>query len=132
MTQNRTLSGRHLLPPRAVPIVATVVAVAVGVVFAGVSGYSFLQQRDRVRREADRITTLTKACDNYKTVRGQWPSTLEGLFLQDWMGGPYVDPTDDLKDLWGKPYHYNPQGPNNGGRRPDIWSDSSGTRIGNW
>ena len=36
-------------------------------------------------------------------------------------------------DPWKKPYQYDPSGPRNNGRRPDIWTVApDGLEIGNW
>jgi hypothetical protein len=37
-----------------------------------------------------------------------------------------------LKDPWGESYGYDPAGPRNGGKHPDIWLELPGGPVGNW
>jgi general secretion pathway protein G len=110
------------------------VVVAIIVVLAGLGGYYYLRQADESKKSAVKIQTrtLTQATENYKLQHDDWPPTLAALLEADDRGGPYLKTQDAIIDPWGKPYQYNPQGPNNGGRQPDIWADTPFGQIGNW
>jgi hypothetical protein len=60
---------------------------------------------------------------------------LSDLLVKDQFGGPYLENADAIIDPWGQPYQYNPQGTNNNGTKPDIWTvapNGDGKQIGNW
>jgi general secretion pathway protein G len=134
MTHNRTTLPRRRTR-QGFTLMEMLVVVAIIVMLAGLGGYYYMQQLDKAKQSVARNqvkTTLTQACDTYKIDHGDYPASLDALLAKDDAGGPYLKTADALKDPWGKHYQYNPQGPNNAGRQPDIWSDGSGVQIGNW
>jgi len=61
-----------------------------------------------------------------------YPKDLTDLTLKSDNGGPYID-AEGLLDPWGKPYSFDPAGPRNGGKKPDVFTRSpEGKLIGNW
>ena len=52
----------------------------------------------------------------------QWPQSLQQLLQADNKGQAILEDQDALRDPWGGTYQYDPSGPRNGGRRPDIWA----------
>jgi general secretion pathway protein G len=77
------------------------------------------------------ITTLTTAVKMYKTKFGENPAQLKDL-LEPPDGPPIVEPSGIL-DPWGRPYQYDPTGPRNQGKQPDIWTVGHDRQlIGNW
>jgi hypothetical protein len=94
----------------------------------------FVQRLEEGKKKIARSQALelTKACDTYNINHGQWPPNLEVLLLNDGVGGPYLKDPGALVDPWNQPYQYDPQGPNNDGLEPDIWSLSPHGPIGNW
>jgi len=77
---------------------------------------------------------LTNACENYRLKHQKYPESLEVLLRKDEFNTIYVDDPDALNDPWGRPYQYDPKGPKNTGKRPDIWFETpdDGRVIGNW
>jgi general secretion pathway protein G len=135
MTHNQMLPRRSFRTRRAFTLMEMLVVVAIIVMLAGLGGFFYMQQLDKSKVNLARAhikTTLTQGCEVYKVDHGSFPGNLTALLVQDEQGGPYLKTADALKDPWGKPYQYNPQGPKNAGRQPDIWSDGSGVEIGNW
>jgi hypothetical protein len=94
------------------------------------------RQAREVRPFADcrrRIQQLTEVVDAYKLNNGEYPTSLQALLQQQPRGGqPFLGGRGDLLDPWGKPMQYDPSGPNNGGKRPDIWTNGPKGKIGNW
>jgi general secretion pathway protein G len=120
---------------RAFTLMEMLVVVAIIVMLAGMGGFYFLAQYEQSKKSIAKNqakTTLTQACEAYYLTHQEWPSSLQALLMSDGTTPPFLKTADALKDPWGKPYQYNPQGPNNGGRQPDIWSEGSGAQIGNW
>jgi hypothetical protein len=106
-----------------------------------------LRQQERERAELEekaraekpyldcrqRIQQLTAVVDEYKRTNGEYPQTLQALMQPQPKGGlPFFAEPGKLLDPWGAPFKYDPSGPNNAGKRPDIWSDSPRGKIGNW
>jgi hypothetical protein len=83
-------------------------------------------------RAKSKVLLLTAAVDAYSLQRGKFPPSLEALLQGDEDGAPLLTDPEDLLDPWGQPFQYDPAGPNNGGRRPDVWTDGPRGRIGNW
>jgi hypothetical protein len=80
-----------------------------------------------------RIQQLTAVVDEYQRANGAYPQTLQALLQRQPKGGrPFFDKAANIADPWGAPFKYDLSGPNNGGKRPDIWSDSPKGKIGNW
>jgi general secretion pathway protein G len=75
--------------------------------------------------------TLETGAIMYRQKFGENPKKLDNLVSPP-DGSPFVEPSAIL-DPWGRPYQYDPAGPRNEGKRPDIWTTGSdGKQIGNW
>jgi type II secretory pathway pseudopilin PulG len=104
----------------------------------GLGAYLFVgwqkDAREEAKRTAAKVQTkvLTQAAEAYQITHGAFPPSLAALLQQDENGGPFLKSPDALIDPWGQPYQYNPAGPNNGGRQPDIWANSPTGPVGNW
>jgi hypothetical protein len=91
--------------------------------------------RQEQRAKVD-VQVLTRACQAYQLGFGTLPEKLEQLLQPPNGGLSFLEKKDSLLDPWGRPYKYDPKGPKNGGKRPDVWS--LGPRhvkdgiIGNW
>ena len=73
---------------------------------------------------------ITQAIATYRSKHdGKNPESLRDLV-------PILDDDDSfLTDPWGKPYQYDPKGPKNEGKFPDVWTVNpyeSNRLIGNW
>jgi general secretion pathway protein G len=120
---------------RAFTLMEMLVVVAIIVMLAGIGGYYFIQSYEDAKRSAAKAQTkvLTEACDAYRISHSTNPPSLQALLVGDEEGGPYLKSQEALIDPWKQPYQYNPAGPNNSGRQPDIWANApNGTQIGNW
>ena len=74
------------------------------------------------------VRNLSKAVEFYKTKKGAYPARLKDL-----KDAGYVDPAATLLDPWGNPYRYDPKGPRNNGKKPDVWAVAPDkAEIGNW
>jgi hypothetical protein len=89
-------------------------------------------KRDAARMQAG--GPLTNACKTYYTRHHAWPQDLRDLLRADAKGPQILEDADALRDPWGGQYRYDPAGPMNGGRCPDIWAvdPKDGTKVGNW
>jgi len=116
-------------------LLEVLIVVAIIVMLAGAGTYYFLQRLEDAKVGNAKVgaMTLSSACEQYYTTNGEFPPSLEALTgPQPNGGGAYFGP-DKLLDPWKKQYQYNPQGPNNGGNKPDVWTQSpKGQPIGNW
>jgi len=75
--------------------------------------------------------TLTTGAMVYHLKFDTYPARLDQL-VHPPEGGPYAVP-GALLDPWGQPYQYDPAGPRNHGKQPDIWTITpKGEVIGNW
>jgi general secretion pathway protein G len=131
-TQPNRAVRRH-----AFTLMEMLVVVAIIVMLAGLGGYYYIKQLDQAKRSTAKSqvkTTLTSAVETYYIDHNSsYPPSLDMLLNADEQGmGPYLKTRDALIDPWGHPYSYDPNGPNNGGRQPDIWSNSPVGPIGNW
>ena len=110
------------------------VVVAIIVMLAGIGGYYYVKQLDAAKVSTAKAQTrvLSEACENYYINHGSYPTSLALLLQQSEQGGPYLKTQDALIDPWQRPYQYNPAGPNNAGRQPDIWADTPQGQVGNW
>ena len=120
---------------RAFTLMEMLVVVAIIVMLAGIGGYYFVQAQEDAKKGAAKAQTkvLTQACEAYRISHGTWPTSLQVLLQQDEIDGPHLKSADAIIDPWKQPYSYNPAGPQNGGRQPDIWANApNGQQIGNW
>jgi general secretion pathway protein G len=112
------------------------VVVAIIVALAGIGGYFLLGQLATSQKDVASAQVkgpLTNAVKTYYIRHNTWPPSLEQLLAADNKGAAILEDRDALKDPWGQPYHYDPSGPNNQGRKPDIWAVApDGSQIGNW
>lgn len=112
------------------------VVVAIIVVLAGVGGMIMLPQVDEAKKKTALSNVrgaLTNAAQGYKLSNGNYPDSLAALTQPQPNGGPPLLEPDAVVDPWTKPYQYDPNGPRNGGNKPDIWTQSpKGEIIGNW
>jgi Type II secretion system (T2SS), protein G len=101
-----------------------------------------LERQERERKAVEekpylecrnRLQQLTAVVETYKLNNGEYPPTLDTLLQPQPRGGPaFYGEAGALLDPWGKPFHYDAAGLHQGGRRPDIWSDSPKGPLGNW
>jgi general secretion pathway protein G len=124
------------LAREAFTLMEMLVVVAIIVALAGIGGYYYLRHVDETKKSvaaSQTKTVLSQACQSYYLDNNTWPTSLTDLLQKNPEGkGPYLDSADALKDPWDRPYQYNPAGTNNGGTKPDIWSESPYGQIGNW
>jgi hypothetical protein len=74
---------------------------------------------------------LTTGAMAYHLKFDTYPDRLDQL-VHPPEGGPYVG-ASALNDPWDQPYQYDPAGPRNRGKQPDIWTITpKGEVIGNW
>jgi len=96
--------------------------------------FKFMNQ-ERNELVQSRVETLTLALELFKIRYERYPNKLEEL-VKPPDGRALLESLDWLKDPWDQPYEYDPKGPKNEGRVPDIWSHGSRHKdraiIGNW
>jgi general secretion pathway protein G len=110
------------------------VVVAIIVTLAALGGYYFLQRADEAKKDVCKMQTkeLTKAAETYKLDNDEFPPSLDALLQVVNGRGPWLKSADAIIDPWGRPYMYNPAGPQNNGIVPDIWAETEHGQIGNW
>jgi len=75
------------------------------------------------------ITVLDKALQAYHLKHEKYPESLKALTEGD---KPYVE-ASALTDPWKNPYQYDPAGPKNKGKKPDVWTVTPDKEtLGNW
>jgi Type II secretion system (T2SS), protein G len=129
------LAGRRQTDPDAAKLWRALVhgMAAIGLLVAPLAIFWLLPagDSDRVSRVKMDLKTLTKAVHAFNDSAGKYPVTLDELTNPP-DGKPFVE-TDALVDPWGRPYDYDPRGPRNHGKQPDIWTATlDGELIGNW
>jgi DNA repair exonuclease SbcCD ATPase subunit len=94
-----------------------------------------VNEKMRVMNEAKasavtvQVMRIDKALRSYKAKTGKSPDTLQNLTE----GKDATVRAKDLRDPWGNLYCYDPSGPFNQGKKPDVWTDTPAQeRIGNW
>jgi hypothetical protein len=87
----------------------------------------------RMVKARQQIDTLNQAVLKYIEKHKAAPPSLEVMAQPIDGQTPYFDPVL-LLDPWGFAVHYDPRGPRNNNKQPDIWSIGSleGMHIGNW
>jgi hypothetical protein len=82
------------------------------------------------------ILALDQAVATYKVKTGEWPRTLKALSEPLPDKSAALVKAKDLLDPWKRPFQYDPAGPRNKGKKPDIWSLGPPNRkdnmMGNW
>jgi len=122
-------------------LIELLVVVAIIGLLAGFVAPRYFGQigKSEVSTAKAQIDALEKALDQFRLDTGHYPSTeigLNALVLKPqnepkW-NGPYLRKAVPL-DPWGKPYIYDPSGPNHNGLKPDIsTTNPDGELIGNW
>ena len=117
-------------------LLEVLIVVAILVVLAGVSSmyvFKYLEDAKRDRARTD-VRTITEACKAYQLKHGEFPPALTSLLQPPGESMPYLENgMEAITDPWGKAYQYNVAGQNNGGLKPDIFTNApDGTIIGNW
>lgn len=75
------------------------------------------------------IEPIDKAIAAYRAKHRSLPMSLQAMTE----GKDALLKQKDLEDPWGQVYRYNPLGPLNDGKKPDVWTEApSRERIGNW
>lgn len=83
----------------------------------------------KVKLTRAQLATLTTAVKAYHVANQRYPNSLNELTE----GKSPLIQEKALRDPWGNVYQYDPSGPHNEGKMPDIWTDSpQRERIGNW
>src|SRR5262245_10643183 len=79
------------------------------------------------------LEALTQQCERFYLNNQRWPESLDQLVKPPKGEAPYVKETA-FADPWGQEYAYDPAGPRNGGKKPDIWTmmPPDWKEIGNW
>jgi general secretion pathway protein G len=108
--------------------------VAIIVVLAGVGGMYLLPRVDEAKEKTavSQIRMLTDATNTYKLNNGEFPPSLDALSQPQPNGGSPIVQVDALRDPFGQPYGYDPNGSHNSGMQPDIWCNRPSHQIGNW
>src|SRR5262249_39233874 len=116
-------------------LMEVLVVVAILVVLAGTASifvFRYLDDAKKQRAQSD-LQTLTNSCVTYKMKYDEFPASLNSRANPPRGGKPYLNSPDNILDPWGKPYQYDPSGPNNGGLKPDIWTVTpDNEQVGNW
>jgi hypothetical protein len=109
-------------------LVVGLISVGLAVTWFAVLGPVLEEEREN--RAWYYVKHLTIAADAFKAKHGSYPAALSEL-----TSAPVPRPPEpgELIDPWGRPYQYDPSGPKNEGKRPDIWAVTpSGEVIRNW
>lgn len=116
-------------------LLEVLIVVAIIVVLAGAGTVYMFRALDDAKEGTakSQAAELAKACQGFQIQNGRYPDSLQELTAPPNGGRPYVEP-EKLLDPWGNPFQYDPQGPNNNGLKPDVFTTnpSSGATIGNW
>jgi general secretion pathway protein G len=116
-------------------LMEVLVVVAILVVLAGVSSIAVFSYLDnaKIDRARSDVQAIENALKSYKLRFSNYPDSLDQLLTPP-NGKPFFDSQESILDPWGQRYQYNPQGPNNGGRKPDVWTNTpdGSEQIGNW
>jgi general secretion pathway protein G len=116
-------------------LMEVLVVVAILVVLAGVGVPLYLRYLEDSKKDIAKTTAsqLGQACVTFHVKYQRLPESLQELVQPPDGGKPYVEPKM-LQDPWGKPFQYQPEGPNNGALgKPDVFTVApDGTQIGNW
>lgn len=111
------------------------VVVSIIVVLAGVGAFYLLPRGEeaKARLAKSNAQSLARQCEYYHSNNdNNYPQNLQQLVQPPKGEAAYVKP-QALNDPWGRPYQYDPSGPNNGGSEPDIWAEHPKFgQLGNW
>lgn len=96
------------------------------------------QQALAIQEMKLRIDHVDVSIRAFRLFHHRLPDSLAELCVDDPVRGKSYLTDDMLLDIWGQSIQYDPKGPKNGGKRPDIWSlGPPGSKpgdgvIGNW
>ncbi|HLW68148.1 MAG TPA: type II secretion system protein GspG [Gemmataceae bacterium] len=108
----------------------TLIAVILAV-FAGMYAFRYDDGVTKTDLAKAGTKTLEVAAVQYRLKFGAYPAKLNDLVTPP-NGPPFVEP-GTTNDPWGRPYRYDPAGPKNEGKKPDIWTTGhDGELLGNW
>jgi general secretion pathway protein G len=117
-------------------LLEVLVVVAIIVMLAGVGSYYVFQRFEDAKLSKARVdvTKVSAMVETYKLNNGgEPPPSLDALCNQQPSGGAPLATPAEILDPWGKVFMYDPQGPNNGGNKPDVYTVTpKGLTIGNW
>ncbi len=119
---------------RGFTLIEILVVVAIIVILAGAATMVYMRYLEDAKRDTSyhKIKQLEEAAEIYYARNSTFPPSLEEFVNPSDGRGSYVE-QEGLVDAWGKPFSYDPAGPNHGGTKPDIWTiDSKGQEIRNW
>jgi hypothetical protein len=90
-----------------------------------------------LRRTTQDLKTLDIALKYYFTRHGSYPDSLNDLTQHQPDGGPAIMKAEGMKDVWNRPYQYDPTQREPNTDRPRIWSQGPepgqpGSEIANW
>jgi hypothetical protein len=117
---------------------ATLVVLVLAVTLISEGRANAQKQDDKVNAAIARahLALLSLDVAIYKIDTNKLPPDLETLTTHKIDGKPLAE-KKDLIDPWGRAYKYDVNGPKNGGKQPDIWSEGPDPKdpkgiIGNW
>jgi hypothetical protein len=118
------------------PFFAFLAIIVLGVLYVflypEIVGYLVDAKTEIARTKAKMIS---EACKAYRQDHdNRWPDKLELLVNPDNDDKAYLEDMQELLDPWDhQQFQYDPSGPHNKGRQPDIWTTTpKGKVIGNW
>jgi hypothetical protein len=107
------------------------VAVAVALVCPGCALRALAKSKETLAET--KVQVLDDALELYKYDNGRYPASLTALTETQPKGGAPLIQAEHLLDPWGQPFNYDPAGPHNEGKKPDVWCKApTGRVIGNW
>jgi hypothetical protein len=90
-------------------------------------------EKAKVNAAKVQVLNLDRAVKTHFVFHGTFPEKLEDLAGKQPNGGKPFLKAEALTDPWGKKYQYDPAGPKNGGKIPDVWTVTPDKQtIGNW
>jgi general secretion pathway protein G len=132
----RTTSRLQRQARHAFTLMEMLVVVAIIVVLAGIGGFYLMPQLDKSKEQSAKAQAkvIEQAAQAFYMQNDRFPSSVDELTQPNPNNDnkPYLSP-DAILDPWQKKYTIDPNGPNNSGAKPDIYTTSpTGKQIGNW
>jgi hypothetical protein len=98
-------------------------------IYGSAAAFEPLLAKAQLQRAQLDVQSLTKAVQVYQIRHGEYPKSLKAMSEGE---NPLLTKNGYL-DPWGNPYQYDPRGPSNNGKKPDIWCTTPKMEvIGNW